>query len=42
VEETVLEIAWWDVSAQAVMVIILVVAFGLLFYQLYKEWFGKK
>jgi hypothetical protein len=42
VEEAVLEIAWWDVSVQAVIIIILVFAFGLLFYQLYKEWFGKK
>jgi hypothetical protein len=42
VEEAVLEIAWWDVSAQAVMVIILVFAFGLLAYQLCKEWFGKE
>jgi hypothetical protein len=37
-----LEINWYDVSAQAVIVIILVVAFGMVAIQIYKQWFGKK
>jgi hypothetical protein len=42
VEEAVLEINWWDVSTQAVIVIVLVVVFGMVAIQIYKQWFSKK
>jgi hypothetical protein len=41
-EETVLEINWWDVSTQTVIIIILIAVFGMVAIQIYKQWFSKK
>jgi hypothetical protein len=33
---------WYDVSIEVVMVVVLVVAFGMVAIQIYKQWFSKK